>query len=233
MGSIAKAPSKFLTEILKASVTENTQATRKFFQNNKTGVLRAADLISNALLAGKTLLICGNGGSAADSQHMAAEFVGTFTHYRPGLPAIALCSDSATITALGNDFGFDRIFARQVEAHGLPGDVLIVFTTSGNSKNILLAVKEAIKRRMAVVAVAGKGGGTLRKLVPDTLLVPSMSTPRIQEVQILIIHTVCALVEARLFPELSVSRSASATFAGQEAKRRSKPTNALRSKNKN
>jgi len=89
---------------------------------------------------------------------MAAEFVGTFTHYRPGLPAIALCSDSATITALGNDFGFDRIFARQVEAHGLPGDVLIVFTTSGNSKNILLAVEEAIKRRMAVLALAGKGG---------------------------------------------------------------------------
>ena len=159
MGSIAKAPSKFLTEILKASVTENTQATRKFFQNNKTGVLRAADLISNAPLAGKTLLICGNGGSAADSRHMAAEFVGNFTHYRPGLPAIALCSDSATITALGNDFGFDRIFARQVEAHGLPGDVLIVFTTSGNSKNILLAVEEAIKRRMAVLALAGKGGG--------------------------------------------------------------------------
>lgn len=182
MRTIPKRSPKFLTEIVRTCLRENTLATQEFFRRNQAELLGAAGIIFRALKRGNKLLICGNGGSAADSQHMAAEFVGTFSGLRPGLPAIALSSDSAIVTSLANDFGFERAFARQVEAYGLPGDVLIVITTSGNSKNILWAVKEATNRKMVVLAIAGKGGGELKKLVPEMLLVPSMSTPRVQEV---------------------------------------------------
>lgn len=215
MRTRSEGRAELLAEMVKACVSENAQATKQFFRDNEAEVLAAAELLARTLHKGNKLLMCGNGGSAADSQHWAAEFVGTFSHLRPGLPAIALSSDSAAVTALGNDLGFDQIFARQIEALGAPGDVLIVITTSGNSRNILKAVKAAKQKKMAVLALAGKGGGALRKLAPDLLLVPSMSTPRVQEVQILIIHILCALVEARLFPGLSSSKSASDKTAGR------------------
>jgi D-sedoheptulose 7-phosphate isomerase len=206
-------------QILRACVIENTETAQKFLENNQTQFENAVDLIAKALRNGNKLLICGNGGSAAESQHMAAEFVGTFSGSRSGLAALALTSDTATLTALGNDFGFDQIFARQVQAYGSPGDVLIVITTSGNSKNIIRAVEEAHRKKMKILALAGKGGGPLRKLVPDALIVPSMSTPRIQEVQILLIHSICALVEARLFPDLAYPRSVTASFGGLRRRR--------------
>ena len=209
MSSKRRGHPKGEIEILNACLEENIQAARKFLERNQAGIIRGAHLIAGALRRGRKLLICGNGGSAADSQHIAAEFVGNFSHVRPGLPAIALSADSATITSLGNDFGFEWIFARQVEALGVPGDVLIVITTSGQSRNILRAVEEARKKRMTVLALAGKGGGRLRKLAPDMLLVPARSTPRIQEVFMLVIHAICALVEARLFPGLSESKPGS------------------------
>ena len=205
MGQIPKHHSKSPIESLRAFVAENVRTTQEFFRDNEAAVVQAARCISEALLAGNKLLVCGNGGSAADSQHLAAEIVGTFSQFRPGFPAIALSSDSAIVTAVANDLGFDQIFARQVQAYGVPGDVLMVITTSGNSKNILAAVAEAKKRRMRVVAVAGKGGGALGRLAPEVLLVQSHSTPRIQEVQKLMIHAVCALVEERLFANLRSS----------------------------
>jgi D-sedoheptulose 7-phosphate isomerase len=210
MGQIPKDPFKSPLESLRAFVRDNVRTTQEFFRTNEAAVVRTARHISAALLAGNKLLICGNGGSAADSEHWAAEIVGTFSQFRPGFPAIALSSDSAIVTAVGNDLGFDQVFARQVQAYGLPGDVLIVLTTSGNSKNILSAVAEAKRRKMRVVAMAGKGGGALRSMVPEVLLVHSQSTPRIQEVQKLMIHAVCALVEERLFADLRASGRPSA-----------------------
>ncbi len=145
---------------------------------------------------GGKLLICGNGGSAADSQHLAAELVGRFQAERPGWAAIALTVDTSTLTAVANDYGFDRVFARQVEALGRPGDVLLVISTSGESANCLEAVTTAGRRGLRTHGLLGKGGGRLRGLVDSALVVPSDHTPRIQELHGLVIHALCAALES-------------------------------------
>jgi D-sedoheptulose 7-phosphate isomerase len=160
----------------------------------------AAALLAARLRQGGKLLLCGNGGSAADAQHWAGELVGRFHRDRPGLAAIALTTDSTILTAIGNDYGFERVFARQVEALGRPGDVLFALSTSGNSKNVLAALEAARAVGMARIGFTGRGGGTMESLCDLCLRIPSDSTPRIQEGHEALGHAICAMVEAALFP---------------------------------
>jgi len=161
---------------------------------------RAAALCVAALRAGRKLLFCGNGGSAADAQHWAGELVARFHYDRPGLAAIALTTDSSILTAVGNDYGYDRVFARQVEALGQPGDVLFAISTSGNSPNVLAAIAAARARGIAVVGFTGQGGGAMAGLCDPCLRIPSASTPRIQEGHEVLGHAICAMIEATMFP---------------------------------
>lgn len=165
-----------------------------------SSVLNTADVIKEAYTSGNKVLIAGNGGSAADSQHIAAELVSRFFYDRPGLPAIALTTDSSMLTAIGNDYGFKRLFSRQVQAQGIEGDIFIGISTSGNSENIIEAVKEAKKKNIYTVALCGNTG-ILKDLVDTSIEVPSSSTPHIQECHILIGHIICAIVEKNIFPK--------------------------------
>lgn len=152
--------------------------------------------VRTALEKGRKILICGNGGSAADSQHMAAEFVGRFVKERQSLPALALTVDTSLLTAVGNDYGFDCVFSRQVEGLGQEGDVLIAISTSGNSANVVKAVKTAKEKGIYVIALTGENGGLLAKESDLCLAVPSQVTARIQEMHIMIIHMICEVAEA-------------------------------------
>ena len=153
-----------------------------------------------ALRAGRKLLFCGNGGSAADAQHWAGELVSRFHYDRPGLPAIALTTDSSILTAIGNDYGYDRVFARQVEALGVAGDVLVAISTSGNSPNVVAAIEAARGQGLATIGFTGQGGGRMAALCDVCIRIPSTSTPRIQEGHEVLGHALCALIEATLFP---------------------------------
>src|SRR3954447_10876597 len=158
----------------------------------------AADLISECFHAGNKLLMCGNGGSAAEASHFATELVVRFTKDRRALPAICLASDTGILTAAGNDYGFDEIFARQVAAFGVPGDVLICLTTSGKSKNVVRALQEAKARKVNTIAFLGRDGGSTIGIADIDLLVKDDSTARIQEAHQLVIHVLCEIVEAQL-----------------------------------
>lgn len=162
-------------------------------------VAAVAELLIEAFRAGKKLLVMGNGGSAADAQHFVAEMVGRFKLERRGLPAVALTTDSSILTALGNDYGFDLIFRRQVEALAAPGDVVVGISTSGSSKNVAAALLLARELGCRTVGLLGRDGGTIRELADFALTVPSNDTPRIQEGHITIIHILCDLVEKGLF----------------------------------
>ena len=161
-------------------------------------VCRAADLISECFHTGHKLLVCGNGGSAADASHFATELVVRFTKDRRALPAICLTSDSGILTAGGNDYGFDTIFARQVAAFGQAGDVLVCLTTSGNSKNVLRALEEAKTRKLKTIALLGRDGGATTGIADIELLVKDNSTARIQEAHQLLIHVLCEIIESRI-----------------------------------
>ena len=161
-------------------------------------VTRAADLIEQCLRAGNKLLVCGNGGSAADASHFATEFVVRFVKDRRALPAICLASDSGILTAAGNDYGFEEIFARQVAAFGVPGDVLICLTTSGKSKNLVRALEEAKVRQLKTIAFLGRDGGSTVGIADLDLLVKSESTARVQEAHHLLLHVLCEIVESHL-----------------------------------
>ncbi len=164
-------------------------------------IAAAADLIAAALRRGGKLLLCGNGGSAADCQHMAAEFVGRLTREkdRPGLPAIALTTDTSFLTAYANDVGFDGVFARQVQALGSAGDVLIAISTSGGSRNVLAAAEEARRKGLSVVALLGEDG-PLAKAADVAIRVPTRDTQLIQQVHLAVEHLICHLVERTLHP---------------------------------
>tara|TARA_B110000503_G_scaffold34861_2_gene56909 strand:- start:34028 stop:34627 length:600 start_codon:yes stop_codon:yes gene_type:complete len=151
--------------------------------------------------AGNKLLIAGNGGSAADAQHIAAEFVSRFNYDRPGLPALALTTDSSILTAVGNDYGYEQLFRRQIEANGQTGDVFLGISTSGNSPNILMALEAARLKGITTIGLTGESGGKMRELCDHCLCVPSDDTPRIQEAHIVIGHTLCAMVELALFED--------------------------------
>ena len=163
-------------------------------------IRRAGESLLGAFRGGRKLLLCGNGGSAADAQHIAAEFVIRMSVAgRPALPAIALTTDTSALTAGGNDIGFENVFARQVEALGGPGDVLLAISTSGNSENVVRAAKEARKKGMIVVSFLGRGGGKLAPISDVAVMVPSDNTQRIQEGHITVAHLVCGFVERSMF----------------------------------
>jgi D-sedoheptulose 7-phosphate isomerase len=165
-------------------------------------VAKAASLLADAVRAGGTILICGNGGSAADAQGLATEFVSTLTtdRRRPAIPAIALTTDTSILTAVANDFGFDGVFARQVQAIGRPGDVLIGISTSGRSRDVLVAVDEARTRGLSTVALTGADGGDLAPLADVAIRVPSGATSHIQEGHLAVEHALAFAVEDALYP---------------------------------
>jgi D-sedoheptulose 7-phosphate isomerase len=156
---------------------------------------RAVTVMARSLAAGGALLVCGNGGSAADAQHIAAELTGRFFRDRRPLRALALHGNTSSLTAIGNDYGYHEVFAREVDAHGRSGDVLLAISTSGNSPNILRAIEAARAKGMVVIGLTGASGGKMHALCDICLPVPSTSTPRIQECHILIGHTICELLE--------------------------------------
>ncbi|RUM52136.1 MAG: phosphoheptose isomerase [Methylococcus sp.] len=162
----------------------------------------AGERLVSCLLEDHKILTCGNGGSAGDAQHFSSEMLNRFDQDRPPLPAMALSTDTSTLTSIANDYHFDEIFSKQVRALGQGGDVLICYTTSGNSANVLQAIEAAHDRGMAVIGITGKGGGKVAKLLDDSdieIRVPSKSTARIQEVHLLVTHCLCDLIDHKLF----------------------------------
>ncbi|HEY9025157.1 MAG TPA: D-sedoheptulose 7-phosphate isomerase [Burkholderiaceae bacterium] len=157
-----------------------------------------AERLAQCLRDGSKILLCGNGGSAADCQHLAAEFTGRFRDERPPLAALALTTDSSALTCIGNDYGFDQVFARQVQALGRPGDCLVGISTSGRSANVLQAMAVARKRGLSTIGLLGRDGGDLAPLCDLAVVVPGSDTARIQEAHLFIEHTLCALVEHAL-----------------------------------
>jgi D-sedoheptulose 7-phosphate isomerase len=165
-------------------------------------ISQAIELMFTALSNGNKILACGNGGSAADCQHFAAELVGRFERERFPLPAMALTTDSSILTAVGNDYSYREIFSKQVQAFGQPGDILLAITTSGNSANVLAAAEIALERDMRIVAMTGKDGGAIGKMLTDAdvhINVPHARTARIQEVHLCAIHSICDGIDAALF----------------------------------
>lgn len=158
-------------------------------------VAKAVEMIHASLAGGGKLLLAGNGGSAADAQHIAAELTGRFLRERKPLPALALHANSSALTAIGNDYGYEHVFARELAAHARPGDVLLAISTSGGSKNILRAIEEAREKKVAVIGMTGESGGKMREVCDLCLCVPSKSTARIQEMHIMIGHAICELLE--------------------------------------
>jgi D-sedoheptulose 7-phosphate isomerase len=192
-----------VTELIEASIT-----TKRSLLGSKE-VLRmvaeASEALAQALKLGNKVLLFGNGGSAADAQHIAAEFVGRFGFDRAALPALALSVNGSSVTAIGNDYGFDRIFSRQVEAFGRSGDIAIAISTSGTSPNVIDAVLAARKIGLRTIALTGGTGGKLKDKVDYCVCVPSQSTPRIQECHILIGHIISELVEREIFGRVEPS----------------------------
>ena len=158
-------------------------------------IQEAGEFCVKALKKDKKILLCGNGGSAADAQHFAAELTGRFQKERNALAAIALSVDTSALTAIGNDYGFEKIFSRQVEALAKKEDILIAISTSGNSSNVIEAIKKAKSLQMQVITLLGKDGGKMKKMGDINIIIPSFSTPRIQEMHIMIIHMICAIID--------------------------------------
>jgi len=163
-------------------------------------IVEAVNLCVHALREGRKILFAGNGGSAADAQHWAGELVSRFYYDRPGLPAIALTTDTSILTAIGNDYGYDYTFARQIEALGQAGDVFVAISTSGNSPNILRAAEAAKARNVKVIGFTGLGGGKLAPVADICFRIPSDETPRIQEGHEFVGHLLCALIESEMYP---------------------------------
>jgi phosphoheptose isomerase len=186
-----------MKSILKAGI-EELQALLGGVHALEPRVVAAATLLANALADGHKLLACGNGGSAADASHLTTEFISRFNRERKPYPAISLAVHGGDLTALGNDYDFSEIFARQVRAFGKPGDVLMAFTTSGRSENVRRAIVSAKQVQMTSVALLGRDGGACLGLADIDLLVESHSTARIQEVHKLLLHSICAMVEIKL-----------------------------------
>ncbi len=178
----------------------HAEAAERFFRSSTARVEEVAEALIAALKAGRTLLFFGNGGSAADAQHLAAEFVNRFAADRPALAALALTTDTSVLTSIGNDAEFSRIFARQVEALGRSGDVAVGISTSGRSPNVLEGLRAASDRGLVTVGLTGGDGGAMKDLCRHLIVVPSRETARIQEVHILVGHILCRLVDDALFP---------------------------------
>jgi D-sedoheptulose 7-phosphate isomerase len=184
-----------MNQRIKQIFQESIDVKKASLEKNLSSLEEAVNALTKCLKAGGKILLCGNGGSAADSQHIAAEFIGRFQKERRALPAIALTTDTSALTALGNDYGFDVVFSRQVEALGNKGDVLIGISTSGNSRNVLEAIKAAKARGLVTITLTGNDGGQLAPLSDIKLIAPSKITARVQESHITMAHTICELVE--------------------------------------
>jgi D-sedoheptulose 7-phosphate isomerase len=184
----------------RAALRETARTLAQLEKRNSAAVAAAAELIMGCFQNGGTIYFCGNGGSAADAQHLAAEFSGRYLVDRPGLPAVALTANSSAVTAIGNDYGYDDVFSRQLEGLGSPGDVLVAITTSGRSESVRRAVKAAHRLEMTVIGMTGAKGAEFAALCDVALVTPSASTPNIQEGHIAMGHAFCLLVERALFP---------------------------------
>jgi len=190
-----------MSEKIKKQIADSIAVKRDILDSAELLALieNAASAITDAYKRGRKVLLAGNGGSAADAQHIAGEFVSRFYFDRPGLPAMSITTDTSIMTAIGNDYGFERLFARQLEANGVEGDVFISFSTSGNSPNILAALGVARQKGIFAIGLTGGGGGKMKDLCDICIRVPSAETPRIQESHILIGHIICYLVEEAIF----------------------------------
>jgi phosphoheptose isomerase len=191
-----------LLDRLKAHFAESIETKRKTSSLLLEIILQASQAFVQCLLNNNKILVCGNGGSAADSQHFAAEMINRFEIERPSLPAIALTTDTSTLTAIANDYNYSDVFAKQIRALGQAGDILFLISTSGNSENILRACKAGQHRELKIVALTGNDGGSLAGLLNPSdieLRVPASSTARIQETHLLIIHCLCDLIDKQLF----------------------------------
>ena len=188
-------------KFIKDSLTESSRVKINIEQQCTNDIISAVDILANSFKSGKKLLLCGNGGSAADCQHIATEFIIRLSHdiERPAIPAIALTTDSSNLTAGGNDIGFENVFARSIQGLGRPGDVLLVISTSGNSPNILKAIEAAKAKGMKIIGFAGGSGGKIKSLVDVCILIPSNNIQRIQEGHITVAHIICELVEIELY----------------------------------
>jgi D-sedoheptulose 7-phosphate isomerase len=184
--------SEHVKELARASI----RAKERFFEERADDVVRAAELMIAALRSGRKILLFGNGGSAADAQHLAAELVNRYRRARPALAALALTTDTSILTAIANDASFEEVFSRQIEALGEPGDVAIAISTSGRSPNVVRAVETARRLGLRTIGLLGRDGGLVAPLVDVPLIVPAEETPRIQEVHITLGHILCDLIES-------------------------------------
>lgn len=184
-----------LIERARKQIAESCEVKQNLSAEFLSRLCALCDRTATALKDGHCVFFCGNGGSAADAQHLAAEFVGRFRRERNPLPSLALTTNTSLLSAIANDYGYEQVFSRQIEAFGKAGDILVAISTSGNSPNVLLAAREARKRGIHAVGLTGRSGGSLRQEVDVLLNVPSEDTPRIQETHILVGHIFCDLVE--------------------------------------
>lgn len=192
---------EIINQYVKSHFEDSIQVKNQILQDKALIELiqKVALITTNAYKNGFKTMLAGNGGSAADAQHIAGEFVSRFYFDRPGIPSIALTTDTSILTAIGNDYGYDRLFARQVQAQGVKGDIFIGISTSGNSKNIIEALKVCKEKEIISIGLTGQSGGKMADLCDYCIKVPSNCTPRIQESHIVIGHIICAIVEEEIF----------------------------------
>ena len=190
-----------MSDRISTIVANSIDTKRRFFDSHGADVNRAVEVVCHSLKSGGKLLIFGNGGSAADAQHIAGELVNRFLRKRRGLPAIALTTDGSVLTCIANDTGFENVFARQIEALGTNADVCLAISTSGQSPNIVVACEQARSQGIKVIGLLGRDGGRVAALCDLALVVPSEDTQRIQETHNLIGHILCELIESEIFPE--------------------------------
>ncbi len=190
------------SQLIEQFVSENHRVNARFFEENKTAIVHTAETIAESLRAGHKVLLFGNGGSAADAQHLAAELVGRSGPDRAPLAAMSLSTDTSILTAVGNDYGYNHVFARQITALGKAGDTAIAISTSGNSLNVIEGIDAASTKGLFTVGFTGETGGKMKDRVGVLFRVPSRQTPRIQEAHILLGHILCELIDRQLFPEM-------------------------------
>ncbi len=192
-----------MIEKIKANFTESIQTKISAIEILPEAIEKAAYMMVDALIRGNKILTCGNGGSASDAQRFSSEMLNRFERDRPSLPAIALSTDTSTLTAIANDTAFDEVFAKQVRALGQPGDILLAISSSGNARNVIAAVEAALSRDMTIVVLTGRDGGEIAGFLSEhdvEIRVPSNRTARIQEVHLLAIHNLCECIDDMLFP---------------------------------
>lgn len=193
-----------MLDLIKSNFTESIQTKIAASEALAGPIEKAGMIMVQSLLSGNKILSCGNGGSAGDAQHFSAELLNRYETERPSLPAIALTTDSSTVTSIANDYSFDEIFSKQIRALGSQGDVLLAISTSGNSANVIKAIEAAVARDMPIIALTGRDGGDIAGLLGENdveIRVPSQRTARVQEVHLLVIHCLCEIIDTTLFPQ--------------------------------